>query len=227
MPMLNSNGRRTISRRTRLVTLCARCCHRRDHAGQATVRSMDPLPIAGIHGMTTGISKGDQLVRAAHKSVAEMVMQLPRRSSTQDSMKGNRRKLMNQQHTYGVRKEVDLPYEKAVEAVTAALKEQGFGVLSEIDMKEKLKEKLDVDYKRYVILGACNPPLAYKALQAEPEIGLLLPCNVIVYEIEGSRSVVSAADPEAMLSIVGDNPAVAEVARDAKARLSKALDSIG
>ena len=134
---------------------------------------------------------------------------------------------MNQQSTYGMRREVELPYEQAVEKVTAALKEQGFGVLSEIDMKEKLKEKLHVDYKRYVILGACNPPLAYKALQAEPEIGLLLPCNVIVYEIEGDRSVVSAADPEAMLSIVGDNPTVAEVARDAKERLSKALDSIG
>lgn len=133
---------------------------------------------------------------------------------------------MNQQSTYGMRREVELPYEQAVEKVTAALKEQGFGVLSEIDMKEKLKEKLDVDYRRYVILGACNPPLAYKALQAEPEIGLLLPCNVIVYETEGDRSVVSAADPEAMLSIVGDNPTVAEVARDAKERLSKALDSI-
>lgn len=133
---------------------------------------------------------------------------------------------MNQQRPYGIRKEVELPYEEAVEKVTAALKEQGFGVLSEIDMKEKLKEKLNVDYKRYVILGACNPPLAYKALQAEPEIGLLLPCNVIVYEIEGDRSVVSAADPETMLSIVGDNPVVAEVARDAKERLSKALDAI-
>ena len=134
---------------------------------------------------------------------------------------------MDQRSTYGIRKEVDLPYEQAVEKVTAALKEQGFGVLSEIDMKEKLKEKLDVDYKRYVILGACNPPLAYKALQAEPEIGLLLPCNVIVYETEGDRSVVSAADPEAMLSIVGNNPAVAEVARDAKERLSRALASLG
>ena len=133
---------------------------------------------------------------------------------------------MDQQSTYGIGTEVALPYEKAVEKVTAALKEQGFGVLSEIDMKEKLKEKLNVDYKRYVILGACNPPLAYKALQAEPEIGLLLPCNVIVYETEGDRSVVSAADPEAMLSIVGNNPAVAEVARDAKERLSKALASI-
>ena len=77
---------------------------------------------------------------------------------------------MDQQSTYGIRTELDLPYERAVEKVTGALKREGFGVLSEIDMKEELKEKLNVDYKRYVILGACNPPLAYKALQAEPEI---------------------------------------------------------
>ena len=93
-------------------------------------------------------------------------------------------------------------------------------------MKEKLKEKLDVDYKHYVILGACNPPLAYKALQAEPEIGLLLPCNVIVYETHAGESVVSAVDPNAMLAIVGDNPVVAEVARDARQRLEKAIAAI-
>lgn len=134
---------------------------------------------------------------------------------------------MSHQATYGIRKEVELPYDKAVAAVREKLKEHGFGVLSEIDMKEKLKEKLDVDYKRYVILGACNPPLAYKALQAEPEIGLLLPCNVIVYETDERRSVVSAADPEAMLAIVGENATVAEVARDAKERLTKALAALG
>jgi len=78
---------------------------------------------------------------------------------------------------YGIRRVVALPYEEAVEKTKEALKQQGFGVLSEIDMKAKLKEKLGVDYKRYVILGACNPPLAYKALQADPEIGLLLPCR--------------------------------------------------
>ncbi|MGZ8709930.1 MAG: DUF302 domain-containing protein, partial [Thermoanaerobaculia bacterium] len=83
---------------------------------------------------------------------------------------------------YGIRKMVPLSYDEAVAKTKSALQEQGFGVLSEIDMKQKLKEKLDVDTKRYVILGACNPPLAWKAMQAEPEIGLLLPCNVIVYE---------------------------------------------
>ena len=128
--------------------------------------------------------------------------------------------------TYGIRKTVALPYEQAVEKTKSALQEQGFGVLSEIDMQAKLKEKLGVDYKRYVILGACNPPLAWKALQAEPEIGLLLPCNVIVYETGASQSVVAAVDPDAMLAVVGDNPAVAEVGRDAKERLERALAAI-
>ena len=133
---------------------------------------------------------------------------------------------MLQTKQYSIRKVVALPYEKAVEKAKEALAQQGFGVLSEIDMKAKLKEKLNVDYKRYVILGACNPPLAYKALQADPEIGLLLPCNVIVYETGSDESVVSAVDPDSMLGIVGDNPAVAEVARDARQRLEKAIAAI-
>lgn len=127
---------------------------------------------------------------------------------------------------YGIRKTVALGYTEAVERTKSALQEQGFGVLSEIDLQQKLKEKLDVDSGRYVILGACNPPLAWKALQAEPEIGLLLPCNVIVYERGDGQSVVAAVDPDSMLGVVGDNPAVAEVARDARSRLQRALDSI-
>ena len=128
-------------------------------------------------------------------------------------------------HDYGIRRRLSLSYDDAVTRTKEALKHHGFGVLSEIDMKEKLKEKLDVDFKRYVILGACNPPLAYKALQAEPEIGLLLPCNVIVYETD-EGAVVSAVNPDSMLSIVGANPAIAEVARDAKARLEEAIEAI-
>ena len=127
---------------------------------------------------------------------------------------------------YGIRKQLSLTYDDAVERTKEALKEQGFGVLSEIDMKEKLKEKLGVDSRRYVILGACNPPLAWKALQAEPEIGLLLPCNVIVYETDDGGSMVSAVDPNSMLSVVGENAVVAEVARDARERLEKAVASI-
>jgi uncharacterized protein (DUF302 family) len=94
-------------------------------------------------------------------------------------------------------------------------------------MKAKMKEKLGVDFKRYIILGACNPPLAHKALQAEPEIGLLLPCNVIVYEKDAKTSVVSAIDPDSMTAVIGDNPAVAEVAKDAKLRLQKVIAAIG
>lgn len=127
---------------------------------------------------------------------------------------------------YGIRRTLRLPFDEAVARTKEALKEQGFGVLSEIDMREKLHEKLGVETNRYVILGACNPPLAYKALQAEPEIGLLLPCNVIVYENEAEECVVSAADPDAILSIIGDNPLVAEVARDARQRLVRALDTL-
>src|SRR5678816_2298192 len=109
------------------------------------------------------------------------------------------------QHSkYGFSKTVDLPYEDAVAKATAALKEEGFGVLCEIDIKEKLKEKLGVDFRRYIILGACNPPLAYKTLQEEINIGLLLPCNVVVYEAdEVGKSVVAAVDAKAMLSVVG------------------------
>lgn len=127
---------------------------------------------------------------------------------------------------YGIRKTVTLGYAEAVEKTKDALQKEGFGVLSEIDMQQKLKEKLNVDSGRYVILGACNPPLAWKALQAEREIGLLLPCNVIVYESDGGQCVVAAVDPDSMLGVVGDNAVVAEVAQDAKNRLQRALDSI-
>ena len=100
------------------------------------------------------------------------------------------------QHSkFGFSKTVNLSYEEAVEKARGALKEEGFGVLCEIDMKEKLKEKLGVDFRKYVILGACNPPLAYKTLQEELAIGLLLPCNVIVYETdEAGKSVVASID---------------------------------
>jgi len=83
---------------------------------------------------------------------------------------------------YGFSKTIDLPYEQAIEKVTAELKKEGFGVLTFIDVKETLKQKINVDFKKYAILGACNPPIAHRALQEEEEIGLLLPCNVIVYE---------------------------------------------
>ncbi|HEX7419626.1 MAG TPA: DUF302 domain-containing protein [Thermoanaerobaculia bacterium] len=127
---------------------------------------------------------------------------------------------------YGIRRKLAIPYDRAVARAKEVLQEQGFGVLSEIDIKQKLKEKLNVDFKRYVILGACNPPLAYKALQAEPEIGLLLPCNVIVYELNEKSSMVSAIDPNSMIDVIGENRAVKEVARDARTRLEKAIASL-
>ena len=127
---------------------------------------------------------------------------------------------------YGLRVLVPLTYEQAVERATNALKTEGFGVLTTIDVKQTLKQKLDRDFRKYVILGACNPPLADRALHAELEIGLLLPCNVIVYETEPGKSAVSAMAPIAALGIVGDNPELQAVAQDADQRLRRALQSL-
>jgi uncharacterized protein (DUF302 family) len=128
---------------------------------------------------------------------------------------------------YGFTTIVDAPHEEALERTRAALKTQGFGVLTEIDVRQTMKEKLDADFRPYVILGACNPQLAHKALSEDPGIGLLLPCNVIVYESGDGTVVVEAIDPEAALGIVGENPAAREVARDARARLKSAMSQLG
>jgi uncharacterized protein (DUF302 family) len=130
------------------------------------------------------------------------------------------------QTPYGFGMRVAAPYQEAIEQTSAALKDQGFGIISSIDMQQALKEKLGVDFRPYVILGACNPPLAHRALQADLGIGLLLPCNVVVYDNGDGTSSVEAMDPEAALGIAGDNPLVAEVARDAKARLRTAIASL-
>ena len=129
------------------------------------------------------------------------------------------------QHSkYGFSRTIDVSYEEAVKKTTAALKEEGFGVLCEIDIKEKLKEKLGVDFRRYIILGACNPPLAYKTLQEEINIGLLLPCNVVVYEAdEVGRSVVAAVDAQAMLSVVGTNPTLDSIATEVNEKLQRVV----
>ena len=127
---------------------------------------------------------------------------------------------------YGLRVEIPVDYERAVEQATAALKEQGFGVLTTIDVQQTLKQKLGRDFRKYVILGACNPPLADRALHAELEVGVLLPCNVVVYEVSPIRSVVSAMAPMAALAIVGDNKELQTVAKEADARLRGALSAL-
>ena len=126
--------------------------------------------------------------------------------------------------TYGMSITLPLDYNAAVAATRSALAEQGFGVLTEIDVAATMKKKLDVDFRPYVILGACNPPLAYHALSVERDIGLLLPCNVIVYEGDApGTSVVAVMDPEAALTLTG-NAAIADVAAAAKQALLRALD---
>ena len=125
---------------------------------------------------------------------------------------------------YGFTRTVNLSHNDAVEKARAALKEEGFGVLCEIDIKEKLKEKLGVDFRNYVILGACNPPLAYETLQQEINIGLLLPCNVIVYEDDG-RTVVGAIDAAKMLSVVG-NPQLEATAQAVNEKLMAVINNI-
>ncbi len=126
---------------------------------------------------------------------------------------------------YGLRVAIPIAYDEAVERATAALKDEGFGVLTTIDVKQTIRQKLDKDFRRYVILGACNPPLAHRALTSELEIGLLLPCNVIVYETTPGKSVVAAMAPLAALDVVG-NPELHDVAKEADARLRRALTAL-
>ena len=127
-------------------------------------------------------------------------------------------------HAYGIRRRLDLPFDQAMHRTREALKAQGFGVLTEIDVKATMKAKLDKDMEQYVILGACNPPLAHRAIETDRAIGLLLPCNVVVREAEGG-TVVEAMDPEAAMNITKDQ-AIADVASEAKAKLEAALNAL-
>jgi len=131
---------------------------------------------------------------------------------------------LGQDMGYGYGRSLDLPTRDAIERVKATLKVEGFGVLCEIDIKEKMKEKLGVEFRDYVILGACNPPIAHQSLQQELNLGLLLPCNVVVYE-EGGKSVVAAIDAQKMLSIVG-NPALEAAAVQVNEKLRRAIDNL-
>ncbi|MEJ2505983.1 MAG: DUF302 domain-containing protein [Ignavibacteriaceae bacterium] len=125
---------------------------------------------------------------------------------------------------YGFSKTIDLSFENTIEKVIEELKKEGFGVLTTIDVKETLKKKIDVDFKKYTILGACNPPLAHKALQAEEEIGLLLPCNVIVYE-KDNKTAVSVFNPGLMSQVV-DNKNLKPVADEVQEKLKRVLNNI-
>ncbi|HZK66468.1 MAG TPA: DUF302 domain-containing protein [Chloroflexota bacterium] len=126
---------------------------------------------------------------------------------------------------YGMTTAVSTSYQETVEYVRALLKEEGFGVLTEIDVKQTMKEKLGLDVDNYIILGACNPPLAHRALSSDPYVGLLLPCNVIVFEKEG-RTVVSAIDPISMMAGLGNEPLEA-VAREVRPRLERVIQKLG
>ena len=125
---------------------------------------------------------------------------------------------------YGFSKTTDYNFEQAIEKVTEELKKEGFGVLTTIDVKETLKKKIDVDFKKYTIFGACNPKLAHSGLQAEEELGLLLPCNVIVYE-KNDKTVVSVFDPQIMTAVI-ENPNMKSIADEVKSKLQKVLEAV-
>lgn len=125
---------------------------------------------------------------------------------------------------YGFSKTTDYSFDQAIEKVTEELKKEGFGVLTSIDVKDTLKKKIDVDFKKYTILGACNPKLAHGALQVEEELGLLLPCNVIVYE-KNDKTVVSIFDPIVMTTVV-ENPEMKPVAEEVKNKLQRVFEAV-
>jgi len=127
--------------------------------------------------------------------------------------------------TYHITRVLDLPFDDAVSRVTAVLADHGFGVLTSIDVKVTLKKKLDVDFRPYMILGACNPSLAYRALQAEGKIGTMLPCNVLVEEREDGRIEVSAVDPLASMQAI-DNPTLAGIAGKVRAQLASVIEQL-
>lgn len=125
---------------------------------------------------------------------------------------------------YGFSKTTDYTFNQAIEKVTDELKKEGFGILTTIDVKDTLKNKINVDFKNYTILGACNPPIAHKALQTEEELGLLLPCNVVVYE-KDNKTVVSIFDPMMMTKLV-DNDNIIPIATEVKEKLQRVLEAV-
>ncbi|MDH4121161.1 MAG: DUF302 domain-containing protein [Deltaproteobacteria bacterium] len=133
--------------------------------------------------------------------------------------------MSNPSPAYGMFRQVNLPYAQAVTRITETLKEQGFGILTEIDVKATMKKKIDKDVPAQVILGACNPNLAFRAMEGEPAIGLLLPCNVVVREDAAGNTIVGILNPDSMVEMTG-NMALKEVAVEARQRLTRALEAI-
>jgi len=126
---------------------------------------------------------------------------------------------------FGIRRTLDLGFDETLAKLPEALKAEGFGILTEIDVQSTLKKKLDVDFRRYRILGACNPPFAHRALQHSLEVGMLLPCNVIVYETDDRKTVVSAVDPMQTMAAQGD-PALRPLAEQVQQKLQRVVDSL-
>ncbi len=126
---------------------------------------------------------------------------------------------------YGFTRQVDLSFEQALQKVTAELQKEGFGVLTEIDVQATMKKKLNVQHNKYKILGACNPPLAHQALTAEPLVGLLLPCNVVVFEDAHGKTVVSAIDAQAMMSVIGRQDIVS-IAEEVNKKLKRVIENV-
>jgi len=126
---------------------------------------------------------------------------------------------------YYFSKTVDIPFDEAVARVTDELKKEGFGILTEIDVQQKMKEKLNVEFKKYLILGACNPPFAFKALQLEDKIGTMLPCNVIVQEVDKMKTEIAAIDPIASMQAI-QNPGLRDIAEQVQAKLKMVVDNL-
>jgi uncharacterized protein (DUF302 family) len=128
---------------------------------------------------------------------------------------------------FGIARTVELPYMQAVARAREELSKEGFGVLTEIDVRDTIKKKLGKDFRRYIILGACNPPLAHRALSADLDIGLLLPCNVAIYEVSPEASMVAAFDPMSVTERMPNNEEIASVAREVRRKMARVLEALG
>ena len=178
--------------------------------------------------MTEAMNEGAGVVRGADVRICHVLKTLPEAENNHCFRDQREGKQFTEGGTgminYGFTKEMDLPYETVVVLVREALKKEGFGVLTEIDLQGKMKEKLGIDLRKYIILGACNPSNAYKAILAEENIGLVLPCNVIVYE-KGGKTVLSVIRPTVAMQMV-DNLELQKVAQAIEEQLKKAFDAI-